>query len=158
MATIHKNTFKEAGIEADKAQKVIDGFARQEEQSYRQQIEDLKKSLEEDKRVLLRELGADYDAHVRDISRYFHEENISDNDVQDLVSTWGKTFKFFDRYAQMNKESHAGDTFARSEGAPPTASDEVFNTPEFIQKVEKQDPDALGKIKAWAKRQAQLEQ
>ncbi|MFV0256816.1 MAG: hypothetical protein EPS19_05310 [Candidatus Liberibacter solanacearum] len=157
----HIEAFKEAGIDAKLAQKVVDRLVARGEENEKRYVEQLGQSLEEDRSILQKEFGSDYETRERDISRYFHQENIPDEDVQALVSTWGfqKTFKFFDRYAQMNKESSAGDTFARSEGgASSIASDDIFNTPEFIEKRRSNDPEANKKIRQWALQEATLNQ
>ncbi|WP_047264107.1 hypothetical protein [Candidatus Liberibacter africanus] len=115
----HCEAFKEAGIDSKTAQKVIDRLVAHGEMNKTQSLERLQKALEEDTSVLKSELGAEYSERKRAIYRYFKDMNIEDADVQSLVSTWGfkKTFKFFDVYAQMNKESSVGDTFTRQEGS-----------------------------------------
>lgn len=158
----HIEAFKEAGIEAKTAQKVIDRLVAHGQENEKRSIERLDKALAEEKTALKSEYGADYSRREKDISRYFHQEKIADADVQALVSTWGfkNTFKFFDRYAQMNKESSVGDTFARSEGQHGTREDydKLFHSPEFIEKRRAGDTSANSKIKQWAKQQALLDQ
>ncbi|WP_210164823.1 hypothetical protein [Candidatus Liberibacter solanacearum] len=158
----HIEAFKDAGIEAKTAQKVIDRLVAHGQENEKRSIERLDKALAEDKTALMSEYGADYSRKEKDISRYFHQEKIADADVQALVSTWGfqKTFKFFDRYAQMNKESSVGDTFARSEGQHGIREDydKLFHSPEFIEKRRAGDTFANSKIKQWAKQQALLDQ
>ncbi|KQC48732.1 hypothetical protein AP064_05070 [Candidatus Liberibacter solanacearum] len=158
----HSEAFKEAGIDAKTAQKVIDRLVAHGQENEKRSIERLDKALAEDKTALKSEYGVDYSRREKDIARYFRQEKIADADVQALVSTWGfqKTFKFFDRYAQMNKETSVGDTFARSEGSRGSQEDydKLFNNPEFIEKRKAGDTSANNKIKQWANQQALLDQ
>ncbi|MFT4325442.1 MAG: hypothetical protein AB3P25_03530 [Candidatus Liberibacter psyllaurous] len=158
----HSEAFKEAGIDAKTAQKVIDRLVAHGQENEKRSIERLDKALAEDKTALKSEYGVDYSRREKDIARYFRQEKIADADVQSLVSTWGfqKTFKFFDRYAQMNKETSVGDTFARSEGSRGSQEDydKLFNNPEFIEKRKAGDTSANNKIKQWANQQALLDQ
>ncbi|ONI59079.1 hypothetical protein AYJ09_01455 [Candidatus Liberibacter solanacearum] len=157
----HIEAFKEAGIDSKTAQKVVDRLVAHGETNKNRSIERLDKALSEDKTALKSEYGADYPGRERAIKRYLQDTNIADDDVSSLVSLWGfqKTFKFFDRYAQMNKESSAGDTFAKSEsGTSSIASDDIFSTPEFTEKRRAGDAEANKKIRQWALQQATLNQ
>ncbi|MEG8099538.1 hypothetical protein [Candidatus Liberibacter brunswickensis] len=156
IADIHINTFKTAGVEPDKAQKVIDALAQHDEQAHNQRIDDLHKSLKADERVLKQELGSNFEPRLRNIARFFHKENIPDSDVQTLVSEWGfqKTFKFFDRFVQMSKEPSLGDTVARGEGSGSAVKDDVFDDQGFKEQWRAGDPKAGAKIRSWAEQNA----
>ncbi|WP_144079408.1 hypothetical protein [Candidatus Liberibacter americanus] len=157
----HTQAFKEAGVDAQTAQKVVDKLISSGEILEKQRAETLNKSLEADKDSLIKELGAEYGTRESAISRYFNQENIPDDDVKALISTWGfkKTFKFFDRYAQLNKESSAGDTFNKTETA---GSSQDFSKKmegfEFYKNLKSGDPKASELIKQWALEQAQSDQ
>lgn len=159
----HTQVFKGVGIDAQTAQKVVDQLVSRGEQQERLRAEALSKSLEADKQALISELGDDYVSRERDISHYFSRENISNEDVQTLIASWGysKTFKFFDRYAQQNKETSAGDTFTKpQEMTTNSSSDDLKKTidsPEFYKRLQEGDVEAHALVKQWAKQQAQLD-
>ncbi|KAE9520207.1 hypothetical protein FXW30_05315 [Candidatus Liberibacter asiaticus] len=156
--TAHIEAFKEAGVDARVAQKVVDKLV----DHGRKIGEQFGASLEEERKLLQTKLGSDYETREKDIARYFRKEKIPDNDVQSLISAWGfeKTFNFFDRYAQQNKESSTGDTFVRSEGSQEADRDfdKVFDTPDFGSRVLSGDMEATKTLRQWAEKQATLNQ